>query len=136
ESAQTRNRESAREQIQQLYDAQCAKCGRKIKIPFEPRPNQQVYCKTCKREISDDKPTRQKSAEKFVSLKQAIENKVVPFFLPKNKKKVKREKKEIDIKGLDQLLKDTLDKEKTANVKTDENKVKKGIIKPGDTIKF
>lgn len=76
-------------------------------------------------------PAQEKNTEKFVSLSQAIKSKVVPFFSLKNTRKVKREKKEIDIQGLDALLKETKEQKQLK-----ESDIKKGIIKPGDTIKF
>ncbi len=35
-----------------MYDAVCATCGQPTKVPFEPRPGSQVYC----REHLADKP--------------------------------------------------------------------------------
>ncbi len=127
-------RDAQNNQSAKLYDAECDRCKKKIKIPFEPRPNQQVFCKSCRMENIEDKQASDKNAKKFVSLKQAIESKVVPFFVSKNKRQVKREKKEIDTQGLDELLKETLkEKEKKESTESD---IKKGVIKPGDTIKF
>ena len=31
----------------QLYDAVCANCGKKCKVPFEPRNDRPVYCSDC-----------------------------------------------------------------------------------------
>ena len=31
----------------ELFDAVCAKCGKKTTVPFKPRENRPVYCKEC-----------------------------------------------------------------------------------------
>jgi len=31
----------------QMYDAVCAECGKRCKVPFEPRSDRPVYCSDC-----------------------------------------------------------------------------------------
>ena len=43
-----------------LYDAQCAKCKKWVKVPFNPDPKRPVYCKACLQEVREQKsPTKE-----------------------------------------------------------------------------
>lgn len=44
-----------------MYDAQCAKCEKWVKVPFKPDPKRPVYCKTCLKDVREEKsPTTEK----------------------------------------------------------------------------
>ncbi len=47
-----------------LYDAQCQRCGKWIKVPFKPDGVRPVYCKTCLKEIEMEKNRNQDSSKK------------------------------------------------------------------------
>lgn len=49
-----------------LYDAVCANCGKKIKVPFKPKEGQPVYCPSCLKKI------RQDPEKEDTNLRQAI----------------------------------------------------------------
>ncbi|MFA5368717.1 MAG: CxxC-x17-CxxC domain-containing protein [Candidatus Paceibacterota bacterium] len=150
----------------ELYDAECANCQKKMKVPFKPDPNRPVYCKTClnkrnmEKEASVAKPiekTTERSVEKpkekliksqeFISLEKSSKD-----FVPIEKKKrteIKKEetkevklKKEVDFIGLKDILKEVkqqADEKKTEGVeknKSNETDKKSGEITPGQTIKF
>ena len=107
-----------------LYDAKCQKCGKEIKVPFKPDGVRPVYCKSClkKDESSEPQPEEIKEKEgiKTVSLEDLIPNKI---------KKQKKPVSKVDLKkALEEALKDKKDNS------TKESK--KGIIKPGEIIKF
>jgi len=99
-----------------LYDAQCKICGRWIKVPFQPDPKRPVYCKACLKKLEEKK---EKIAEiKTISLRD---------LLPKGDSDEKKNKKPVSEPELKKVLNEALEGEK---------QVKKGIIKPGETINF
>ncbi len=108
-----------------LYDAKCQKCGKEIKVPFKPDGVRPVYCKSClkKDESSEPRPEEkieEKEGIKTVSLEDLIPNKI---------KKQKKPVSKVDLKkALEEALKDKKD--------NSTKKSKKGIIKPGEIIKF
>lgn len=36
-----------RRQDREMYDAVCASCGKRTKVPFQPRSDRPVYCSDC-----------------------------------------------------------------------------------------
>ena len=107
----------------ELHDATCQSCGKNFKAPFKPDGKRPVYCKNCLKNkespIFNSLPT--------VSLKESSKD-----FIPQTKKnrfvkeEFKSNKKEIDLLGLKEVIKKA----------KQEKKKEKGIIQPGETIKF
>jgi len=107
----------------ELHDATCQSCGKNFKAPFKPDGKRPVYCKNCLKNkespIFNSLPT--------VSLKESSKD-----FIPQTKKnrfvkeELKSNKKEIDLLGLKEVIKKA----------KQEKKKEKGIIQPGETIKF
>ena len=94
-----------------LYDAQCKICGKWIKVPFRPDLKRPIYCKTCLKKVEEKK-------EKIVEIKTISLKELLPKDEEKNKKPVSEPE-------LKKVLNEAL-----------EEKVKKGIIKPGETVNF
>ncbi len=136
-----------------LYDAQCSRCGKWIKVAFKPDGVRPVYCKSCLKKIEEEK-TETKQQDTGVSL--------IPFVLPKEKPREKnkdseeQKRKKPDIKEVRQAIIDALKGSKDANEKesvdskeeskeskekesNSENSIqrkKRGIIEPGETVRF
>jgi CxxC-x17-CxxC domain-containing protein len=108
-----------------LYDAKCQKCGREIKVPFKPDGVRPVYCKSClkKNESSEPRPEEkieEKDGIKTVSLEDLISNKIKKQRKPVSKIDLKKALEEALNRGKDDFPKES----------------RKGIIKPGEIIKF
>jgi len=109
-----------------LYDAKCQGCGKEIKVPFKPDGVRPVYCKSCLKrdEKEKEKPSFAKPTEiegiKTVSLEDLIP------------KKIKKQRKPVSKVNLKKALEEALKSKKNDSAK----KSKKGIIKPGEIIKF
>ncbi len=137
-----------------LYDATCSMCGKPTKVVFQPEKGRPIYCKSCLKkrkspesEIeSSPKPEEEKTSS--ISLKE-IQREEAVSFSPSRKRheKEKAKRKEVDIKELRKALEESFEEnpvstgdseereeEKKEKAKTDDNK--KGIIKPGETVKF
>jgi len=151
-------------QAEELYDAECQRCGKKIKVPFKPDPQRPVYCKSClkkiEREKKEEKEKKASSSEneeqkqsgkegdvKTVSLEDLLAKRPV-FFRPKKEEEHKSKKIEenIDKEKLKQEIKRALEEEETEG-RGEENKgdsegivngkaKKSGKIEPGQVIKF
>ncbi|MDD3292709.1 MAG: type IV secretion system DNA-binding domain-containing protein [Candidatus Pacebacteria bacterium] len=109
----------------ELYDAVCQSCGKSFKAPFKPDGKRPVYCKNClkKRDNNNtfnDLPT--------ISLKESAKDFIPPVKKNRSSKEenIKTNKKEIDLIGLKEVIKKA----------KEEKKKEKGIIHPGETIKF
>jgi CxxC-x17-CxxC domain-containing protein len=109
----------------ELYDAVCQSCGKSFKAPFKPDGKRPVYCKNClkKRDSNNtfnDLPT--------ISLKESAKDFIPPIKKNRSSKEenIKTNKKEIDLIGLKEAIKKA----------KEEKKEEKGIIHPGETIKF
>ena len=108
-----------------LYDAKCKGCGKEIKVPFKPDGVRPVYCKTCLKKREEEKKEVSHVDESDIQDKEirtfSLEN-LLPQRIKRDKKPVSKD----DIKkALNEALEDS-PKEDT----------KKGIIKPGETVKF
>jgi CxxC-x17-CxxC domain-containing protein len=101
----------------ELYDSQCEKCGKKIKVPFLPDPNRPVYCKVCL-------AAGAAKEKRDISLEESSK-----IFIPSRKEKKESVIGKIDIEGLRSIIKE-------AKKEKDEDKKKRGNLNPGDTIKF
>ncbi|HOC53745.1 MAG TPA: type IV secretion system DNA-binding domain-containing protein [Candidatus Pacearchaeota archaeon] len=103
----------------ELHDAVCQSCGKKFKAPFKPDGKRPVYCKTCLK-------NKEESSASFNSLPTISLKESAKDFVPLVKKKEEGTKKEIDLIGLKEVIKKA----------KQETKKEKGIIHPGETIKF
>jgi CxxC-x17-CxxC domain-containing protein len=132
----------------ELFDAECQKCGKKVKVPFKPDGKRPVYCKSClgkngsSNNNNNNEDKQPKSAfEKlpFISLEETAKD----FSPAKKEKRVERvvrpetnesnrPKKKIDIQGLRDVIKEA-QKDKVEEKKDIQEK---GIINPGQVIKF
>ena len=110
-----------------LYDAKCQKCGNEIKVPFKPDGVRPVYCKSCLKEIGSSKsqPKEPEEIEEKEEMKTVSLEDLIP-------KRVKKQRKPVSKVDLEKALKEALKDRKDDSTK----KSKKGIIKPGEIIKF
>ncbi|MFA5432186.1 MAG: CxxC-x17-CxxC domain-containing protein [Candidatus Paceibacterota bacterium] len=145
------NRASAME----LFDAECGKCGKKVKVPFKPDGKRPVYCKACLG--SNNKSSNVNTANNIVSSnieeksKSSFEK--LPYisledtakeFVPVKKEKrvekivklevvdMNKPKKKIDLLGLREVIKEA----KREKVEEKQGSKEAGIINPGEIIKF
>ena len=127
--------ESSRSAPPVLYDARCSLCGKPTKVVFAPDGKRPVYCKSCLKKIENEKNPQTKD-KGVVSLEEITNKEPIPFSAPKKpeQEKPKKERKEVNLGILKQILKDSLSLKKEKPKPKEE--VKKGIIKPGETIKF
>lgn len=77
-----------------LYDAVCSKCGKKIQVKFKPDGVRPVYCPECFEEV------KKKRQEETMSLKDAVHQEPKSF----------RQRKEVDLEGLRETLKESMEK--------------------------
>ncbi|MCK5044752.1 type IV secretion system DNA-binding domain-containing protein [Candidatus Parcubacteria bacterium] len=128
----------------QLYDAKCSRCGKDIKVIFAPDGVRPVYCKPCLGEIEKEKVTKidkkivqneksllnkvEQPKEERMSLKEALREVPVPFSARRELQTERPKRKEVNLGELKEVLKESVQKPK--------EEVKKGVIKPGETIKF
>ncbi len=120
-----------------LYDAVCSMCQKPTKVVFQPEQGRPIYCKSCLKKIrSGDKAPAQ----------EVNKIKTIPFHNPK--------RKEINLSDLKKALEESLEKkEKINNAEETEEVIekkelnsdlkedksdqqKKGVIQPGQTVKF
>ncbi|MBD3282619.1 MAG: type IV secretion system DNA-binding domain-containing protein [Candidatus Portnoybacteria bacterium] len=78
-----------KEKEEKGFDAKCAKCGKKTKVPFQPDGVRPVYCQDCLQKVRED--TNEKVDEKT---------------------KEKPKKKEVDVNSLRESIKDAIKDEK------------------------
>ena len=135
-------------QAKTLYDAVCSRCKKNIKVIFPPDGVRPVYCKPCLAEIEKEKQAKPQipfnktkpKEEKIISLTEVLKEEPVPFSPRRtvSEEKPRPRKKEVDLAGLKQVLKESFrkpkNKEEDGPCSVDE--VKKGVINPGETIKF
>jgi len=117
-----------------LYDAQCRLCGKWTKVPFLPDGVRPVYCKPCRSRMEREKTGEKREEIPTISLEEAIKKRPIPFSVPRKQKEEKKEKKrkEVNIEELKRTLEESLGKE----TKEEKPESKKGIITPGETIRF
>ena len=107
----------------ELYDAVCASCGKKIKVPFEPDKNRETFCKACLKKNGDEKKEVAPERIPGGSLSEWSKD-----FVPEERKEEKKKKVEPKLSELRDILKEVKKEEK-------DNK-KAGKIEPGEHIKF
>jgi len=111
------NKQEEEKNHKDLYDAQCEKCGKKIKVPFIPDPTRPIYCKNCLGKNGNKE-------ESSISLERISKN-----FIPPKKEKREAIMKKIDVEGLRDII-------KKAKEEKNHKKEERGNINPGETIKF
>jgi len=129
----------------ELFDAECEKCGKKVKVPFKPDGKRPVYCKSClgkngsTNNHHEEKPksafeklpyiSLEDTAKEFIPTKKEkrVENIVKPEIIDVNKMK-----KKIDFIGLREVIKEV----KKEKIEEKKEPKEKGIINPGEVIKF
>ncbi|MDD5569234.1 MAG: type IV secretion system DNA-binding domain-containing protein [Candidatus Pacebacteria bacterium] len=124
----------------EIYEAQCVNCGKKVRVPFKPDNKRPIYCKACLKKPEQTETafekiqtiSLEKTAKDFVP-KEKIERKKEPVAEVKTAKKEEK-KKEIDFDGLKDILKQA--KNNPAAKKPAEEIPQRGVINPGETIKF
>ena len=96
-----------------LYDAQCQKCAKMIKVPFKPDGVRPVYCKPCLEKLSKN---GERNKKRGVSLEKAIGKETVFFHPSKRLEEEKTPRKKVNVeelkKVLDESLKNNDDSEK------------------------
>ena len=121
-----------------LYDAICSICQKPTKVIFQPEKGRPIYCKSCLKKM--------KEVNKIAT---------IPFHNPKERPqrpiKEKLKRKEINLSELKKALEESLEqreveflpaKESEKNQEREEetddksNQQKKGVIKPGQIVKF
>jgi len=120
----------------ELYDAVCQNCGKSFKAPFKPDGKRPVYCKTCLNKKNEEGSNTfhslpaislRESARDFTPLPKKSRSKEEVVIKGENIGAInKSPKKEIDLEGLKEIIK------KAKN----EKKKDKGVISPGEKIKF
>ena len=108
-----------------LYDAKCKGCEKEIKVPFKPDGVRPVYCKTCLKKIEEEKKEVSSADDSDIQDKK-IKTFSLENLLPQ---KIKRDKKPVSKDDLKKALNEALED-------VPKKDTKKGIIKPGETIKF
>jgi len=102
---------------QELFDARCSDCGKKIQVKFKPDGVRPVYCPECleknrskdnsnKRSVpstpvSQPESNVKESKEKEISLEKAVNQEAQPF-------QSKKQRKEVDLKGLRIVLEEAI----------------------------
>ncbi|MCD5397053.1 MAG: TraM recognition domain-containing protein, partial [Candidatus Pacebacteria bacterium] len=127
-----------------LYDAQCSSCNKFCKVVFQPDGKRPVYCKSCREKQkkakgkkienmdnknNEDNIKSKDDKDNKISLREVSKKEPLPFVSTKEKQ-IRISKKEIDVKGLREQIKEALSSSSTPS------KPQKGIIKPGETVKF
>jgi CxxC-x17-CxxC domain-containing protein len=91
-----------------LFDAQCSKCGKWIKVPFQPDPSRPVYCKSCLKKIESE-------GEKTVSLREIKKIEPVPFSGTKKVEEKPKKRPRVNLAELKKVLERALGKNEKNN---------------------
>lgn len=127
---------------QPLFDAVCSSCGKPTKVVFEPDGKRPVYCKTCRKKTRHPSPPLSDSAEtpKSISLKEAMERDSRDISRTRDSNSGSRKgKNSVDEAGLRKALNVALQrKDREPNRMEDPSlqTPRRGILRPGDTIRF
>jgi CxxC-x17-CxxC domain-containing protein len=138
-----------KQQSVELHDAQCQGCGKTVKVPFKPDPKRPIFCKAClkKKEEGTQQNKTVFNNLPFISLADSSKD-----FVPAKKEKKpekqiikpeivdvnKTPRKKIDLDGLRAVIKEAKKEKETKEEKleTKEEVKNRGIINPGEVIKF
>jgi CxxC-x17-CxxC domain-containing protein len=122
-----------------LYDAKCSLCGKETKVVFKPDGVRPVYCKPCRHKL--EKEREEKTASAGAPLPQEVpkppaskpdfqKTETISFTSSKKNsnadERLKPKRKEINLAELRKTLEESLE----------EPKEEKGVVKPGETIRF
>ena len=149
-----------------LYDARCSICGKDTKVVFRPDGVRPVYCRACRKKMEQEREVKgysdkienlQRSqdsrympppakisegnlggqATPHISLREATEKEPISFWPTKRTKeeKEKPKRKEVNLGDLKKVLEESL-KKKVESPEKKVNNIKKGVMKPGETVKF
>ena len=149
-----------------LYDARCSICGKDTKVVFRPDGVRPVYCRACRKKMEQEREVKgysdkienlQRSqdsrympppakisegnlggqATPYISLREATEKEPISFWPTKRTKeeKEKPKRKEVNLGDLKKVLEESL-KKKVESPEKKVNNIKKGVMKPGETVKF
>ncbi|MFH1656890.1 MAG: CxxC-x17-CxxC domain-containing protein [bacterium] len=126
-----------------LYDAKCNKCGKEIKVIFPPDGVRPVYCKTCLNERGAEKTAKtevvkKEAVEPTVSLRETLGEtlkEATVSFSGHREDKPRQKRKEVDMSELKKALSESFE-EKEEVKEEEKEEIKKGIINPGEVIKF
>ena len=141
-----------------LYDARCSICGKDTKVVFRPDGVRPVYCRACRKKMEQEREVKgysdkienlQRSQDsrymlppisskpETISLKEATEKEPISFWPAKRMKeeKEKPKRKEVNLGDLKKVLEESL-KKKVESPEKKVNNIKKGVMKPGETVKF
>jgi CxxC-x17-CxxC domain-containing protein len=69
QEAATKKPATFSDNTQELYNAECSKCGKKTKVPFAPDGSRPTFCKTCRKNLKNKKEEKKREP----SLKEALE---------------------------------------------------------------
>lgn len=134
-----------------LYDAKCSLCGKDTKVVFPPDGIRPVYCKTCRKKIFKSKETEKESSKTQTQQnEEKVEVTTISFKdLPRkenppqplrDKSSQEKKRKEIDIEGLREILREqklNLSNQNRDNEsENNPESTKSGFLEPGQTVKF
>jgi len=133
--------QNSNQKAKKMYDAQCATCGKKTKVIFEPDGVRPVYCKDCyKKQEKTGSPKVKTGDVKKVPLSPKKEEKkaVIEKTIPKDFKEipllVKKEEKKVSLKKVEKIepisfstSKKEKKEEKRTKKKVDVSELKKAL---------
>jgi len=117
---------------QELYDVTCDRCGKETKVPFEPDPDRNVYCKSCLKKNNKEKEKKKEKEEEEedfpskMSLREALKQNNSSF----TKEEEEEDKKKKDKKKKNKKKKNK--KSKSAREKVNTDSLKKLLEKSLD----
>ena len=123
-----------------LYDAICSMCQKPTKVIFQPEQGRPIYCKSCLKKIRS-------TSDHNDSVKEVDKVRTIPFHNPKQQPQ-KPARKEINLSELKKALEESLEEKEVKSLPSEEPKKdheklddksdqqKKGVIQPGQTVKF
>jgi len=122
-----------------LYDAVCSNCGKPTKVVFPPEKGRPVYCKSCLKKM--------KTPNQGFFGQETLKIEDIPFHNPKRRPEEQKsfgtaqdkpKRKEINLSELKKALEESLEGENASDEESEQEEGgdKKGVIKPGETIKL
>ena len=110
-----------KKQQQELYDAVCSECQKKIKIPFKPDSERKIFCKSCLKK-------KENTENVFASLPGVSLKEISKDFVPEVRKDDKNARLD-ELKNIIAEIKDEKNEDNKDDAET-------GKIEPGEHIKF
>jgi CxxC-x17-CxxC domain-containing protein len=117
-----------------LYDAKCSLCGKDTKVVFKPDGVRPVYCKPCRHKLEQEKEKKvvvtPPSPPQDLPKPDLQKTETISFAAPRRnnniEERTKPKRKEINLEELRKTLEESLE----------EPEEEKGVIKPGETVRF